>query len=155
MKRTIPFLLLLLLPTVFAQLEISQNIPAQYCLNYALEAIYIKDDEVKFRLNDERTPLLKESDDYQFSDGSRITVKDIFEEEAEEGPDTVEFYLSLVDCKPFVKNTTAQITVEPIPENKTIIEMEEIPKPENKTISDIPTKSFLQSFWDWVTSLFR
>ena len=100
-------ILLLFCNVVSARLVdvLEQASPVSYC-GYELEAIYISDDIVKFRLNNETSDLLGYHDSFQFKEGSRIFIREILEEEVLEGPDMVSIRFYPNKCF-VVKNDSA------------------------------------------------
>ena len=150
-------LLLILVEAVVGEKQIlEQKNPAYYCNNtYELEAVYIYEDKVKFRLNDEFTPLLISDEDYKFKDGSWIVVREIMEEEAKEGPDMVTYYFFPSIC---VKVVEERIDEENKIEGKLIVTEEaeeEIELPPAVIEEEIEKPSLLERIINWIISLFR
>ncbi|MBW2993094.1 hypothetical protein KY317_00800 [Candidatus Woesearchaeota archaeon] len=67
-------------------------------ISYTINAIYIGDGKVKFRVNDETTSKLSYHETYKFEEGSIIFVREILEEEILEGPDKVIFNFYPAKC---------------------------------------------------------
>ena len=160
-------ILLVFLPSSIAIREesgIEEETIVRYCSNaYELEAVYIHEDKVKFRLNQEYTSLLERRESYRFLDGSRLWVREILEEEAAEGPDRVvfNFYPSHCTVSPeeniTEENITDEISVFPLEQvNITPDEAKEdiIAEETEKEEIEIPKESPLQRFWNWIKNLF-
>jgi len=167
MKKIISILIFLIFISSASAYRIAdvldQAVPVSYCSgSYELEAIYISDSKVKFRLNNEFSDLLGYHDYFRFKEGSAIFVREILEEEAKEGPDkvSIKFYPQIcVETEPIIRpNISINVTEElPFEENVTekINITQEVPKTEETSIQIEEKQSFFRIIIDWIWSLFK
>lgn len=127
---------------------LEQSVPVSYCDGqYTLEAYYISGGRVRFYLNNESSETLSVRQLFEFSDGSRIFVREVLEEESLEGPDLVSFRFYPDMC--VVPNESkdmvdAQIIVD--------LDKENLPSNITRTVTvfgDVPKKSLWHRFLDW------
>jgi len=110
-------------------------------ISYTITVVYISDGQVKFSVNDEVTDLLGYHDTYEFEDGSVVYVREILEEEAEEGPDKVVFNFYPAQCADsdcafeLVGPEEEEEAVEE-EEEEEIIEEEEIEEEEEEVVEE-------------------
>jgi hypothetical protein len=165
MKKIIyTLILLILIPAAFARLItiLEQAVPISYC-GYELEATYISDNEVRFRLDNETSKALGYHDLYEFGEGSRIYVREILEEEALEGPDMVSIRFYPARCTVEEEIMAEEEILEEIQEQENITKEElkplEEPGIQEKTdsgLGEVPEEK--PCLWtriiNWIKSLF-
>jgi len=108
---------------------------------------------VKFRLNNETSDIIGYHDLWESREGSSIYVREILEEEAEEGPDrvSIRFYPRVCPATTPVPEVTEEVAEEmpeePVPElYGGAEEAEEISVPEEK--------GFWSKLFDWLRNIF-
>ena len=129
---------------------------------YNLTAIYIGVGKVKFRLNNMTSDTLEEHDYYRFEDGTFIYIREILENEAQDGSDIVSYRLYLP--KQFLikeAKTMKNITEKGLPIYSTEIKVieEDIPVQEellmNKTKNSLEKTSFWQQLLNAIKNIFK
>ncbi|MBW2966315.1 hypothetical protein KY342_04395 [Candidatus Woesearchaeota archaeon] len=166
MNKTIIYILMLFLflPISFASITeiLDQAVPVSYCNNrYELEAIYISDNQVKFRLNNETSDILGRHDLFEFKEGSSIYVREILEEEVKEGPDrvSIRFYPEICEAveEEVIANFTEEI-VKDVPEKEIIEEEEpvdEIDVIKKELEKEVEKLNILEIIINWFRKIFK